>query len=64
MNKLAAIAGVLAVVAFLWWSNQRSDAAAVAMQRYEECVQREYNTTPGRWYAEHGELPVCEVIEK
>lgn len=48
------------IVGILKWSNNHDKKTLEAYQRYEECVQDEYGTTPSRWYAEHGELPSCQ----
>ena len=62
MTRLAGFLAVLAVVGVLAWSNDRSEKEMVAMQKYEECVLREYGRTAASWYYEFGELPVCETV--
>lgn len=66
MNRVAnffvGLVAVMAVVGVLAWSNDRTDKQAAAMQKYEECVLREYGRTAASWYHEFGELPVCETV--
>jgi len=46
---------------FLWWANERDKALMQWAERYEECVQVEYGTTPSAWYLEQGEYPECDT---
>lgn len=45
----------------LVWSNKRDEEVRAAYERYEDCVQDEYNSTLHHWYAEHGTLPACDI---
>jgi len=64
-----AITALAAVgVAGILWSSffyfEHVDAKReAAWATYEQCVEREYGTTPEAWYMEHGEVPDCNVGE-
>ena len=58
---IASVAAMMAAIVMVnrWAANRDIKEMAAAIM-YEDCVQREYNTTPSAWYQEHGEYPSCE----
>lgn len=56
---IIAIVGLLTLV----FSAKRDQALLEWGQKYEECVDREYRTTPWEYYNEHGQYPECPVTE-
>lgn len=51
------LSGALIGLFKLW---EKQDAkTAVDAQAYENCVMKEYNTTPPAYYQMNGEYPVC-----
>lgn len=48
------------VVGVVVVSNKRDQKLMVAMDKYEECVKKEYGVSPQYWFEENGEYPVCE----
>lgn len=57
---LISLVVIVAIWAFFGWSRDHDKKTLQSYQLYEACVQKEYNTTPAHWYAEHGELPPCQ----
>ena len=64
MNKYQTTVAILAIAILLTgamkWMDKRDKAVLISVDRYEECVRNEYNTTPSAWYMENGEYPYCE----
>lgn len=54
---LVAIIGV--ITGILMWSADHDKKVEASAKAYEECVQREFGTTPSAWYNENGQYPVC-----
>lgn len=63
MKPLTTLTIILLAIALLYglvqWMTGRDAAIAAGAQAYEECVAREFGTTPSAWYNDHGEYPVC-----
>lgn len=63
MKPLTILTTTLLAIALLYglfqWMQARDEAIAQGAQAYEECVKREFGTTPSAWYNEQGEYPVC-----
>jgi len=48
------------MLGFLSWTAQRDAKLELAVDKYEDCVLREYNTNPSDYYQEHNEYPPCD----
>ena len=58
------IIGIIVIVAialFIQWTGERDKKLMEWSIQYEECVEREYKTTPTQWRLEHGEYPECNI---
>lgn len=53
------VIAVLFIIGTVRWSAQRDEISHEQYAEWEECVKREYNSTPAAWYAEYGEYPTC-----
>ena len=56
LEMIAILGGVYGIISWSKWRDQRLMQAAEA---YEECIAREYNTTPSAYRVENGQYPVC-----
>lgn len=52
--------GILIIIGFvLIWSNEKDGEREEWAEIYEECVMKEYRTTPWEYYHLNGEYPKC-----
>lgn len=58
LEMVTILAGVYGIIT---WSNWRDEKVMQAAEAYEECVEKQYHTTPSDYRAEHGEYPVCNT---
>lgn len=58
---VAIIIALIVIATFFVLVSKRDEAVMVSMNKYEECVKREYGTTPTAWYLETGVYPVCDT---
>lgn len=59
---IACALGAVIIGGYYVYENDRVRQAA--WDAYEQCVLREYHTLPSTWYAEHGEVPPCEITSR
>ena len=63
MKPLTTLTIILLAIALIYglfhWMGKRDEAVVASAQAYEECVLKEFATTPSAWYNEHGEYPMC-----
>ena len=64
INIAMSAIGFVIIIVLMWeflvWTEKRDVEIMQWAEKYEKCVQEEYNRTPATWYLEHGYYP--EVI--
>lgn len=51
---------LLALVSFVYWTNDHDAKVAKATERYELCVINTFGINPSAYYDQYGQWPVCE----
>lgn len=57
---LAVIVAIIATGLFTTWTQYHDEQVAEASKRYEDCVSKKFETTPGAYYYSHGHYPTCK----
>lgn len=58
---ISVVLGLGLITVFMHYTNERDKKLMDWAIKYEECVEREYKTTPTQYRLEHGDYPECNI---